>query len=374
MSQKPNAPRFDTHPDYWEEYTNFQNVKHFIIKRYLSGWFNIMATRNGRILYFDTHAGRGRHETGELGSPLVALHALLNHRLKDQILSQCEVIFYFVEIDPANFKHLKEEISSIGELPEKIKLRPIGADSFSVLKEILRDLRSRNAQLAPAFFFIDPYGISIPGDLLHELMQYPKVELFVNIIWRELDAQMHQQGKPGVSENIDKYFRGEEWRDIIETRESDERANKAINLLRKKIDALWATYIFMMRDHSAIRYILLHLTNHDKGRDLIKDCLWSICPHAQVEGSFFARKTEDYRQMQLLSAEPDLSPLFDWCKKELEGGPRRWQEIIDDLRSELWIESQLNKVIRDMRKNGVIKPSDFTGRFSGKRNPLLELA
>ncbi len=365
MSVDPNA-------SYWNDYTNLQNVKHSIIKRYLSGWFPIMAASNTRILYFDTHAGRGRHLTGELGSPLVALQTLLQHALKNKILSRCEVNFFFVERDHENFVSLQSEIAALGQLPSKVKVFPIEADCFGVLEKIVTDLRARGTQLAPAFLFVDPYGFAIPGDLLHQLMGFQGVELFINLIWRELDAQMHLQDNPGVCANIDQLFMSKDWRIITSKTDSDERAQLAVNLLREKIGAQWATYMLMMRNHSAIRYILLHLSNHDRGRELIKDCLWSICPQACTEGSFFARKSEDFKQMQLLSADPDLRPLREWCLARLHR-PRRWRSLIDDLRPELWREAHLNRVIRELRNEKIITAEDYQGKFSSKANPLLKL-
>jgi three-Cys-motif partner protein len=65
----------DTNPAYWTEYTNLQKVKHDLIRNYLGGWFPKLGFWAGRVVYFDTHAGRGAYTTGELGSPLVALVA-----------------------------------------------------------------------------------------------------------------------------------------------------------------------------------------------------------------------------------------------------------------------------------------------------------
>jgi hypothetical protein len=47
-------------------------------------------------------------------------------------------------------------------------------------------------QMAPAFIFVDPYGFRLPGGPLRKLLSYPKVELFVNVIWRELDMAIQQ--------------------------------------------------------------------------------------------------------------------------------------------------------------------------------------
>ena len=41
--------------------------------------------------------------------------------------------------------------------------------------------------MAPAFLFVDPYGFKIPAQLLGDLMKAGRVELFINVMWRELD-------------------------------------------------------------------------------------------------------------------------------------------------------------------------------------------
>lgn len=84
----------DPNPDYWDSYTNLQRVKHDLIRRYLGGWFAKLGSWSGRVLYVDTHAGRGRHMGGELGSPLVALKTLLTHSHRARLLGSCEFVFY----------------------------------------------------------------------------------------------------------------------------------------------------------------------------------------------------------------------------------------------------------------------------------------
>ena len=41
--------------------------------------------------------------------------------------------------------------------------------------------------MAPAFLFVDPCGFKIPAPLLGDLMKAGRVELFINVMWRELD-------------------------------------------------------------------------------------------------------------------------------------------------------------------------------------------
>jgi three-Cys-motif partner protein len=177
----------DTNPKYWTEYTNLQRVKHELIRSYLNGWYPKLGSWAGRVLYFDTHAGRGKHLTGELGSPLVALETLLNHKYLAGLLSNSEFHFFFIETDERNAAALNNEISALGTLPKNIQVHCVAGDCFSVLREMLSYLRTQRSTIAPAFIFVDPYGFKVPGSLLRELMQAGRVELFINIIWRELD-------------------------------------------------------------------------------------------------------------------------------------------------------------------------------------------
>ena len=55
----------DESPEYWAGYSNLQHVKHELIRRYLGGWFPMLGTWAGRVLYLDTHAGRGTYLTGQ---------------------------------------------------------------------------------------------------------------------------------------------------------------------------------------------------------------------------------------------------------------------------------------------------------------------
>jgi len=85
----------DTNPKYWKEYTNLQHVKHSLIRNYLNGWFPMLGSWAGRILYFDTHAGRGKHKGGQKGSPLVALDCVLSR--------YCQMLCTALGSDPVYF-------------------------------------------------------------------------------------------------------------------------------------------------------------------------------------------------------------------------------------------------------------------------------
>jgi len=357
----------DTNPEYWAEYTNLQQVKHNLIRCYLGGWFAKLGFWAGRVVYVDTHAGRGAYATGHLGSPLVALDTLLNHRALNELLKKSEFRFLFIERDPDNLEQLKKEMAT-RKLPHKVHVDPHCNDAFVVLDGIVKKTKG----MAPAFVFVDPYGFKVPGATLRALLKAGRVELFINVIWRELDMAIHQARtgeKPGLAATLDDAFDGNEWKTMIDASDIDDRADQAVRLLAEKIGARWHTYIRMLGDNGRTRYVLLHLTNHDEGRDLMKDCLWKVVP----DGGYYARKSADPGQLLLITPVPDLTPLRNWVLQRLGAQPRRWRDLQTELRPELWREPQLNQVIRTLRAEGTIEAREYSGPFSLKANPLLRI-
>ena len=359
----------DANPEYWREYGPFQQVKHDLIRNYLGGWFPKLGTWAGRVLYVDTHAGRGRHRSGETGSPLVALDTLLNHPYRDQLLEKSEVRFLFIERDPANLRRLKEELDRIGDLPARIHVDMSVGDAYEVLSNIVRSLGASGRSMAPAFIFVDPYGFRVPGDLLERLMTAGRVELFVNVIWRELDMAIRQQqpGGHGLAEVLDDIFAGDGWRQIDGT--PDERIHRTVELFSNLVRAKWSTYVRMKSGGNAVRYLLLHLTNHDKGRDLMKECIWKVAP----DGGFEVRQRHDPKQLLLITPTPDLEPLKEWLFERLTEEPRTRKELEEALRLTLWLPTHLKRLIRQLRASREIE-IDGSGSISLQSAPRLPLS
>lgn len=350
----------DLSPEYWREYGPFQHVRHLLIKYYLDGWFPKLAlgTWAGRVLYIDTHAGRGRHSSGEIGSPLVALKALLEHQYRDGLLEKSEVRFFFIERNPDNLERLKAELNQNMPIPSGIYVDPRAGDAYSVLSNVVQSLRDSGSNMAPAFIFVDLYGFKVPGQLLAQLMAVgQRVELFVNVIWRELDMAI-QQRQPqghGMATALDGIFTDDRWRKI-DGETPDERIGQAMCLLSDLIGAKWHTHFRMTTGGSATRYVLLHLTNHDAGRDLMKECMWRVAPG----GDFEIRQCDDPKQPLLITPEPDLAPLREWVLGRLRNKPYGKDELQRELLREPWRVKHLNDVLRVLRSDGKIDQSSGT--------------
>jgi len=359
-------PYIDEHPDYWEEYTNLQHVKHALLRRYLGGWFPILARWRGRVVYIDCHAGKGLYAGGQEGSPLVALNTLITHRHLPNILQNAEVPFLFIERDPNNKKELEAHIAK-HPLPTKVTIEIVCEDYERVIQGIVDHLKSNNQQMAPAFVFVDPYGFKLSMRLLTQLKAFERCELFVNFMWRYIDMAINNSTQ---EENMEALFGCPEWRELRKIEEPSERCEAAIQLFQRGLGTRFVTWIKMLGENRAIKYVLIHTTNHPRGRELMKEAIWSVAP----EGEFAARVGDNPEQEFLIQPEPNLDPLIEWLWHKYRGHTVRYQEIRDELTQTVFLPKHLHEVIRGLRDMGQVQCSGYEGRFSFQQNPLIDFS
>jgi len=353
-----------TNESYWAEYDGLQHAKHQLLGRYLGGWFPILARWNGRVLYVDCHAGRGRHNKGQVGSPILALRTLLEHRLRARILASTEVCFAFFEINRPNYDHLCAEVASLGKLPHKIKVDPFYGDYEAQLRKIVKGLKQQKEQLAPAFAFLDPYGFKLPMDLFNELLDFPQCELLINFMYRYVDMAIHN---PAQAHNLDRLFGCTHWRQLSDIEDRKRRAGETIALFSRQLQAEYVTHMYMKAANGTLKYVLLHATNHRKGRELMKEAMWSVTP----DGSLTAFERNSPDQLVLIVLDPDLGPLKDHLWDRFVGKQVRMDKLYDWLLGELYLKKHLHKVLRGWCKEGLIKCTGYCGRFSFNKNPLV---
>lgn len=354
----------DQHPEYWQEYTNLQHVKHALLRRYLGGWFPILARWRGRVIYIDCHAGKGLHAGGQKGSPLVALEVLITHRHLPNILQNADVRLLFIEADPANKQELETHLAN-SSLPQKVHVDVICEDYEKVIQGIINHLTSNNQQMAPAFVFVDPYGFKLSMQLLTQLKAFERCELFVNFMWRYVDMAI---ANPAQEENMDALFGCREWQELHTITDAGERCEEAIQLFQKGLGARFITWIKMLGENQAIKYVLIHATNHPRGRELMKEAIWSVTP----EGNFTARVSDNPQQEFLIQPEPNLQPLVEWLWQKYRGHKVRYQEIENELIRTIFLPKHLHDVIRTLRKTEQIECSGYEGKFSFNQNPLID--
>jgi three-Cys-motif partner protein len=354
-----------TNDEYWAEYDGLQYAKHQLLSSYLGGWFPKLASMQGGVLYLDCHAGRGRHESGHAGSPILALNKLLNHNSREQILATTEVRFIFFETNQTNYDYLCSEVQALGPLPTHVIVDIYHRDYECELRKLVSEYHSTQNYLSPTFAFIDPYGFNVPMDLLNDLLGFPACELLINFMFRYVDMAIKL---PSQVHNMNRLFGGSYWQYLVGITDADQRAKAMIDLYSSQLKAKYVTHMYMRGANGALKYVLFHASNHKSGRQLMKQAIWSVTP----DGSFTANERYSPYQPILIRVEPDLKPLEDALWKQFASRQVRLSEIYEWLLGEVYLKKHLHKLLRDYRKKDIIQVSGYSGRFAFNQNPLLK--
>ncbi len=363
------SPYIQPDESYWKDYDGLQHVKHQLLKEYLKAWFPILARYNGKILYIDTHAGRGKHRGGQEGSPLVAVNTLINHKYRESILTNSEVHFFFFEYNAENCKSLEAEIEKVGHVPERINIHPpICSDFEKELRDTLNDLDEEGVNLAPTFAFIDPYGFGIPLSLINKILSYKKCEVFLTFMFRGVHMAMTNPVHPG---NIDSIFGSDKWKNILNMTTYEEKKEYICDIYAEQLNAQFVSMVKMLGKNKALKYVLFHATNHSKGWWKMKDAIWSVIP----DGSFSAYEKDRPEQLVLLVPEPELHAFEKEIRSKLSMKAIHYTELINwmEVTKSPYRDKHLNDVIKKMKKNRMVECSDYEGRFGFEKNPLIRL-
>ena len=353
-----------TSDKYWAEYDGLQHAKHKLLNRYLGGWFPILSSWQGRVVYLDCHAGRGRHDTGHVGSPILALKLLLGHQLCRKILASTEIFFIFLENDQENYDALCAELDSLGKLPSNVFVEPACSNYEDEVRGAIEEARAKGQRFAPMFAFVDPYGFSLSMELLNDMLSFPHCELLINFMYRYVDMAIHNTAQ---AENMNTLFGSTNWVDLVTIQDPNERSDKIIELFSSQLHAEYVTHMYMRGENNVLKYVLFHATNHRRGREVMKDAMWSVTP----DGSFIASERHLPDQQILLVPEPDLSPLKNELLSHFSGGGVHMEEIYEWLLGGMYLPKHIHQVIRELRGDEVINASDYEGRFAFSKNPKI---
>ena len=284
-------------------------AKHQMLARYLNGWYPSLSKWNGRIVYLDGFAGRGRYNDGSEGSPLVALRTLLDHRYFPQ-MSHRTFVFYFVEADTDNAASLQREINTFkasrAPWPANVIDHVLNDKFDSTANAILAQLREQKRTLAPTFAFVDPFGYSgLPMGLLADLLAYPHTELFVNFMVGHVQRFIRRDGQ----ENTMRSLFGADVHQVLDGYNGqDDRVQHLRGVYKRQLHELvrfdYVQSFGMINSTGNMGYYLFHGTRHPLGVKLMKEAMWNIDP-----GGGYVFSDRFAGQDVLFEREPDLTPL-----------------------------------------------------------------
>ena len=334
--------------------------KHLVLKSYLDAWLPIMGKWNGRILFIDGFAGPGKYQGGEDGSPLIALKALKNHAARATI--KAEVVFFFVEKDPARAAYLKRLVQTESRtLPPRCRVRVVPGAFDNALSQLLNMLDEQKRQLAPSFVMIDPFGVSdTPMEVITRILQNQKCEVYVSFMYEAINRFKRSDEFEG---HLDRLFGAKDWRDGIGIQEPQARKNFFYGLYKEQLRAAGAKNVvhFELYEGDRLVYAIFFGTRHWKGADRMKQAIWKVAPF----GDFRFRGT--HSSQPILSLEvADYTQMREQIKSEFRR--RNWvdiQQIKEFVASDQtdYHTSQLRKhVLIPMEESGEIEVAKGTRR------------
>ena len=303
-------------------------AKHSLLRTYLGAWFPIIAKYNARVVYYDAFAGPGEYKGGEPGSPMIALHTLIDHRTFDQ-MGKTQFLFLFNEQDAGCAEHLQ---GLVDELRESRKPWPTNVNVFvtnttfiDLTTTLLDAMDRRNARLAPTFAFVDPVGVkATPMSVLKRLTDYPKGEL---LVYFAHETVLRFCGAGNIDQAFTDLFGTTEYQDAS-LLSGTQRSQYIHDLYKRQLhDVCGFPYIqsFAMYDYRGKRvYDLFYCTREPIGLDRMKQAMWKIAP----SGDFSFR--DRFAGMDVIFGDMvDTEPLRTDLLRQFAGQAVTIEAIVD---------------------------------------------
>lgn len=349
-------------------------AKHEILRRYLEAWTAILSLgKFPTIAYVDGFAGPGVYESGDDGSPIIAIKAALQHAAKIPITNT--LLFLFIEKDTERAEHLHQLVAGMA-LPANFHWHVASGVSFEegVRANLLDFYKKKAKPLPPTFAFIDPFGwTKVPFELIKEILVNPSCEVLINFMFEEINRFISH---PNQVENFDLLFGTDRWREV--NRIVDPRARRQflhdlyLGQLREVAGARYVRSFEMRNDKDVTDYFLFFATNSAKGIQKMKDAMWKI----DQSGEFRFSDATNPAQTLLFSPSPDYDALKRAILSEFSGREVSVAEIEDYVLPETpFRETHYKKqVLAPLEQAGSIAPIDPPpGRRLGTFSDRLRL-
>lgn len=243
------------------KYEEQTKIKHKVFADYFDKWVKILGKYN-KLNYIDGFSGCGAYkdQNGKIyyGSPVRAAQIINQNKIE---LGR-EVGFVIVDKDKDNLENIKKFFEY-----EKIDVNPIfiNDDFDHAINKILDDAPN----IAPTFFFVDPFGFTIKISTLKRIMNLRKQEILLNFMYNGINRFLSLSQNEKIMNDL---FGTNEWKDLSRLK-GTQKEDEVINLYRRQLKKI-ARFVFPYRieflDMRRTYFYLFHLTNHYMGASIMK--------------------------------------------------------------------------------------------------------
>lgn len=274
--------------DFFDVKKDWSKIKDALLDGYLPEYFAKVLWTQKTIVYVDCFSGKGKFNSGEDGSPRMALKSGWETIVKSRSQNK-RIDFYFIEARYAN-----ELSSNIADLKTNLNVEVLDGKYEEEIDSILSSANGKNI-----FLYIDPYGVkTLNFSFFTKLAQNKSVEFLLNLnsfgflragfsalnisefefLFDDDDLisiepiYSFEKGEK-LASRLDLVAGGNYWREIIlkcknreiTTRDAEkEFTRQYINLLKKHFSFVLNMPI-KLKPTAQPKYRMIHVLNHEDG-------------------------------------------------------------------------------------------------------------
>lgn len=316
--------------------------KHLVLRAYLDAWFGLLSNRFNNLLFIDGFSGPGEYETGEDGSPLVALKAVIEHT--HNRVSTTNIRYVFIDHDKARLEHLKNKVHKEIKFPSSNIGIEYVCENFENASDrhIIPALEKHAGN--PCFVMVDPFGVSqTPLKSLARIMSFPRTELYISLMYEFINRFKKQSE---FEQPLNELFGGTSWQKIAQISEKEPRKQALYKLYKDKLKQSCAKQVvhFDLYNGNKLKYAIFFATQSLRGSQKMKEAIWKVIPKGD-----FAFRSEKHPEYSINSENPCFEPLQITLIEYLKGkGFIQIKEILE------FVDSDSTEFHRGhVKKNGL---------------------
>jgi three-Cys-motif partner protein len=343
-------------------------AKHDILRYHLGAWFPILGrSSSGPLQYIDGFAGPGEYEGGQVGSPILALNVVANHRyVNDFIQAGRRFDFLFVEKEQRFHDHLRDKVSGIA-WPNAFNIAVRHDEFETVMRERLNEVDAGKRRMPPTLLLIDPFGpAGFSMELIARLARYSMMDVLINFNYADLVRWILPDRTKHVT--LDRLYGGRRWLPALGLDGNDRREFLIQQYGLALLAAGWrGTNFEMINRQNQTQYHLFFATRHFRGMLVMKGAMRSVSP----DGLFRYRDRTDPAQQRFMGMGMDeeyAQELASHLSSKYRGQGVTKETLVEDEVAwhPRWIEKDLTAALRLLENS---TPPKITGVCNADGRP-----
>ena len=290
-------------------------IKHEILQSYIETWATILFQQQKKmrlpqqLTYFDGFCGPGKYWKDKDRKELVNGSPLIVGEIANKLISidnSRRFSIYCIDAKKEHCDYLKDKLEVMNRYRQTWEVEE---GKFSdKANEFILQLKERNIESTPIFFFVDPFGYKdIPIDILHRLLKIEMAELFINFMIYDI---IRAASNSLMYSNLDELFGCDDYKNVERLSSAEERQiylkNMYIQQLKERAKARF-TSSFRVNTPSQgerHRYYLIHCANHPKALKEMKDAMYRV--------------SDNEFGLEAINIQNDLLSFMDGCDFEAD--------------------------------------------------------